>query len=62
MTSEQIVLKEIQTAIASMPLPAQQVIEVYASLFRRVTSCEPELSRLAMALVGAELAAEESGS
>ena len=60
MTEEQMMLKEIQMAIAAMPLDKQMAIEVYANLFRRVTSCEPEISRLAMALVGSELAAEEA--
>lgn len=58
MNAEQETLKEIQTIIDALPPMQSNRVLVIARLFRSITR-DNEEARIAFALVGAELAAEE---
>lgn len=57
MTEEQKVLQEIRATIAALPDDDQKKVEIDANLIRRVVSQADGFGCMALALVGAELAA-----
>ena len=59
MTAEQETLSEIQTAIKGLSPESQEAIQEMAEHFRRIIKQAPDgEGQMALALVGAELAAE----
>lgn len=58
MTSEQIVLAEIRKNIAAMPDEQRIRTEAIATTLRNIVKCGGEEAHFALALIGAELAAD----
>jgi len=58
MTHEETTLEQIRNVVAKLPLEQRELTETVAAQIRCLLDCNPGPAHIALALVGAELAAE----
>jgi len=58
MTDEQATLEQIRSVVAKLPIEQREQTESVAAQIRCLLDCNPGPAHIALALVGAELAAE----